>query len=389
MFAQLQGVRIAAIHTAVPQQEIRIEDELEYYGGSLKKAERAKSMIGTDRRRVAYPGQTASDLCHAAASELFAVHPEEKQSIEALIFVTQSPDFDQPATACTLQHRLGLPQSCATFDVNQGCAGYVYGLWLAGTMVASGSCSSVLLLVGDAPYRPRDPRNRIMAPIFGDAGSATLITRDADAAPLFFSIGTDGAGFSHIIQPGGRARVPFSDKFENNNAFFKDIQGADGYPWRLCDTYMDGPAVFNFTLRVIPEHIRDFLMRSGADIAKIDYFVLHQANKQIISEIARKAGLPQEKTPSATFSRYGNLSSASIPAALCDLFGQDGSIGQRKIMLCGYGIGLTWASCLWEPTNCACTSVLSVPAPDSDSTLPEAQIRYWCRYIQGERDATC
>ena len=128
MFAQLKGVHIAAIHTAVPQQEIRIEDELQYYGESPKKAERAKSMIGTDRRRVAYPGQTASDL--------FIAHPEEKQRIEALIFVTQSPDFDQPATACALQHRLGLPQSCATFDVNQGCAGYVYGLWLAGNMVA-------------------------------------------------------------------------------------------------------------------------------------------------------------------------------------------------------------------------------------------------------------
>ena len=388
MFAQLKGVHIAAIHTAVPQQEIRIEDELQYYGESPKKAERAKSMIGTDRRRVAYPGQTASDLCQAAANELFIAHPEEKQRIEALIFVTQSPDFDQPATACALQHRLGLPQSCATFDVNQGCAGYVYGLWLAGTMVASDSCSSVLLLVGDAPYRPRDQRNRIMAPIFGDAGCATLITKDTDASPLIFSIGTDGAVFSHIIQPGGRARVPFSDKFENNRAFFEDIQGADGYPWRLCDTYMDGPAVFNFTLRVIPEHIRDFLTKSGVDIAEIDHFVLHQANKQIISEIARKAGLPLEKTPSATFSRYGNLSSASIPAALCDLFGEDGSTGHRKIMLCGYGIGLTWASCLWEPKNCACTPVQSVPAPDSDYASPEAQVEYWRRYIQGERDAT-
>ena len=386
MFAKLQGAHIAAIHTAVPQQEIRVEDELEYYGGSLKKAERAKAMIGTDRRRVAFPGQTASDLCQAAATDLFAAHPEEKQHIDALIFVTQSPDFDQPATACTLQHRLGLPQSCATFDVNQGCAGYVYGLWLAGTMVASGSCGSVLLLVGDAPYRPRDLRNRIMAPIFGDAGSATLIKRDVDAAPLIFSIGTDGAGFAHIIQPGGRARVPFSEKFENNRAFFEDIQGADGYPWRLCDTYMDGAAVFNFTLRVIPEHIREFLERSGADAAGIDYFILHQANRQIISEIARKAGLPLEKTPFETFSRYGNLSSASIPASLCDLFGQSGSTGKRKIMLCGYGIGLTWASCLWEAANCACAPVLSVPAPDSESASPEAQVKFWCKYIQGERN---
>ena len=109
---------------------------------------------------------------------------------------------------------------------------------------------------------------------------------------------------------------------------------------------------------------------------------------QIISEIARKAGLPLEKTPSATFSRYGTLSSASIPAALCDLFGEDGSTGHRKIMLCGYGIGLTWASCLWEPKNCACTPVQSVPAPDSDYASPEAQVEYWRRYIQGERDAT-
>ena len=138
MFAKIHGARIAAIRAAVPTQKICIEDELEYYGGSLKKAQRAKAMIGIDRRRPAWPGQTASDLCYAAASSLLADHPDVKENIDALIFVSQSPDYPLPATACILQERLGLPQTCAAFDVNQGCAGFVYGLWLASSLASSG-----------------------------------------------------------------------------------------------------------------------------------------------------------------------------------------------------------------------------------------------------------
>ena len=168
MFATFHDVAIKAIAVAVPEHEITIEDELEYYGGSEKKAKRAQKMIGVDKRRIAAIGQTASDFCEAACKKVFQMCPEA-QTADALIFVSQSPDFRIPATACILQKKLNLSQDCAAFDINQGCAGYVYGLWVAASMIASKACQNVLLLVGDVATPPLDIRNRITAPIFGDA----------------------------------------------------------------------------------------------------------------------------------------------------------------------------------------------------------------------------
>lgn len=183
--AILSHVRLDAVYAAVPEREIRIEDELEYYGGSRKKAERARKIIGTDRRRIAWPGLKASDLCLAAAGRLLDEREVDRAFVDALILVTQSPDFDLPATACRLQETLGLSRHCAAFDVNQGCSGYVYGLWMAAGLIASGACSRVLLLAGDAPYMPRPANNRIIAPISAtEAAPACSRGKKARAWPL-------------------------------------------------------------------------------------------------------------------------------------------------------------------------------------------------------------
>lgn len=379
MFVKIPNTRIVAVRAAVPSQEIKIEDELEYYGGSLKKAERAKNMIGTCCRRQAYPNQTASDLCFSAAEDLLENYPHLRENTDALIFVSQSPDYDFPATACILQNRLGLSRNCAAFDVNQGCAGYIYGLWLAASLLNSG-CNNILLLAGDVPYRKRNPRNRIIAPIFGDGGSATYLCRDEAEKPLFFSIETDGSGYDYIIMPAGRGRLPFSEDFSQNKSFFTDIVDSHGLPWRLCDTYMNGKEVFGFTLSVVPEHIKEFIKKTEYNTDKIDYFILHQANRQIISEIAKKAGLPTDKTPSSSFSKFGNLSSASIPTALCDLLGNEVISRQTRMLLCGYGVGLTWGSCLWEFDRCDFGPVIDVVDPHFAG--PEEQTNNWINFIE-------
>jgi len=382
MFSILPNVAIRAVSVAVPEHEIRLEDELEYYDGSMKKAERARAMIGIDRRRIAFPGQTASDLCAAAAVKLFCEVPEAHKA-DALVFVTQSPDFDFPATACILQDKLGLSQDCASFDVNQGCAGYIYGLWIASNMISSGSCKNVLLLAGDVPYRARDTNNRIISPIFGDGGSATLLSFDSNAENLTFCLKTNGKEFADIIMVAGRSRVPFSPINEENNIFFKDIIDNNGSTWRLCETYMDGHAVFNFTMRVIPQHITDFLTRCGVAADDLDYAVLHQANAQIVNTIGRKAGLPKEKTPTAAFSKYGNLSSASIPCALCDLFSSTGSISNRRLLLCGFGVGLAWGSCLWKSEHCICLPICDVKKTKFSK---EENVNFWKMYIEGNKN---
>ncbi|MBD5417265.1 MAG: ketoacyl-ACP synthase III [Desulfovibrio sp.] len=381
MFHELHHIRIAGLRAAVPANEIRLEDEAAYYGGSLKKVARMRATLGMDRRRVCPPDVTASDLCAHAARALLNDMPGVIDNIDALVFVSQSPDWKQPATACELQHRLGLPTSCATFDVNQGCSGYVYGLWIASSLVGAGAARQALLLVGDAHAGGRDPRNRVMAPVFGDGGSATLLVRDETAPPLQFGFGTNGQEFETIITPGGQARIPLLRDAAANAVLAEDILDPMGNPWQLGDAWMDGGAVFNFTMDVVPPHIEAALHHASLSTDDIAMLILHQANTQIVRTIAEKAGFPPEKAPGDSFSRYGNLAAASIPAALCDAFGHVASPG--KILMCGYGIGLAWGSCLCDLEHWNCSPTLDF-TPDPDRPTRAARVERWQKILRGE-----
>lgn len=380
MFYDLNDVSIAAVRTAVPKNEIRLEDEAEFYGGSLKKIARLRATLGMDRRRICLPDVTASDLCACAATHLLDDYPEYRQKIDALIFVSQGPDWYQPATACELQHRLGLPQTCAAFDVNQGCAGYVYGLWLAGSILTAGA-RAVLLLVGDADAGGRDVRNRIISPVFGDGGSATLLLKRPGAPVMHMGFGTDGSGFETIIIPGGQARIPFSRKPEENVDLMTDFTDPAGNPWRLLDTYMDGGAVFNFTMDVVPGHLAEALSHAHLTPADVDWLILHQANKHIVETLAEKVGIPREKTPVATFGNYGNLASASVPAVLCDAF--SGLRDPGMTLMCGYGIGLAWGSCVCRLENLDCAPVIDFE-PDPGRPTRAERIERWKKIFSGE-----
>lgn len=377
----LRNVRLKAVYAAVPEQEITIESELAYYG-SFKKLERARRMLGTDRRRVTWDNLTASDLCKAAAERLLREQDVDRQTLDAIIFVSQSPDYELPATAGILQHTLGLSNSCAAFDVNQGCSGYVYGLWLGGSLIGSGACRRVLLLAGDANTARRDVRNRVTAPILCDGGSASLLEYDATAAPIPFSLGTDGSGFRHLLIPGGRSRVPFARDLEGNKVFFTDITTSSGTPWRLGEVYMNGLEVFKFILDVVPGHLQQFLTYCDTTQDAIDWVILHQANKQIVEAVADKSGFPLPKVPCETFSRYGNLSSASVPATFCDTFGKAGTSGRQRLLLSGFGVGFSWASCLIEARDIACAPVLDVRPPEG-APGPKEWLSYWISVLSG------
>lgn len=378
-FHRLSGVRIRAIRAALPETEIRLEEEAEHYADK-KKAARLRLALGMHRRRVAPPDVTASDLCAFAAENLLAAHPDARADTDALIFVSQSPDWHQPPTACELQHRLGLPRSCAAFDVNQGCAGYVYGLWLAGALIASGAARRVLLLAGDVHAAGRDMRNRVTSPVFGDGASATLLKRDADAPDLLFGLGTDGSGFEAIITPAGNARIPISFDPEANVDLVTPVFDREGNPWRLVDTWMDGGAVFNFTMQTVPAHIRELM--AHADNGAIDALILHQANRHIVESIAERAGFSRKLAPSSSFSSYGNLAVASIPVQLCESFGQGRAPG--RLLLCGYGIGLSWASCLCEPGPWDCAPPLTF-LPDPGRPTRAQRIESWKQRFRGEK----
>jgi 3-oxoacyl-[acyl-carrier-protein] synthase III len=323
-----QGVAVRGIVACVPSHVETFDDLAARFGADA--ARRVADATGIESRRLAEPGQCFSDLAYAAAAGLLADLGWAADSVDALIVVTQTPDYKLPGVAPLLQHRLGLSRGCAAFDVGLGCSGYVYGLWLAAHLIAGGAARRVLLSAGDATSQLVDKDDRATAPLFGDAATATALERDDQAPPMTFALGTDGAGAPYLTAAGGGARRP------------------DEKP-RL---FMDGTQVFAFTLREAPANIAAVLAAGGHSVADMDFVVLHQANRQMLERLARKIGATPEQTVLA-LADYGNTSSASIPLAICSALQQKLSVGRRKrLLLSGFGVGWSWgaATLSLEPT---------------------------------------
>lgn len=341
--SQFKKARITGVVTCVPKTERLLDDELELFGGNAKQLARLKKTIGLDRRRVVDPDTTSLDLCEAATRRLLKETGAVIESIDALIFVTQTPDHPQPCNAALLHGRLELQASVAALDVNLGCSGYVYGLWLAHMMIESGGCQRVLLLAGDTISRVVNPRDRATAPLFGDGGSATLVEKDEQAPRSFFCLNTDGRGAKHLIVPAGGQRCPTSpatvEEFEDEGG---NIRSGE-------NLFMDGAEIFNFSITEEPKAVKDLVDYAGVSLESVDYFVFHQANRYILSNIAKRLKLDVDKVPMRTVECFGNQSSASIPSAICGELSEPLSVAKsRKILLSGFGVGLSWASCLVE-----------------------------------------
>ncbi len=389
-FTSFADVSIKAICACVPKDEICIDDELAMYGNDKSKLSRVKKIAGLHTRRVAQPGLTAADLCMQAARTLslsLSLSHCDFSSIDCLIFVSQTPDYPAPATSFIIQKELGLSKDCALFDVNLGCSGYIYGLWLAACMIASGSVKKVLLLAGDAGFSYINQANRIIAPIFGDAGSATLVEYKAGAPALHFSLGNDGKGYEAIIRPGGGFRIPHIRT--NDREYTREVADRQGNPWTLAgagNIWMDAKAVFDFTMSYVPEHIKDFLAHLDLRPDELDFLILHQANAQIVKNIMHSTGFSAAQTPIETLKKYGNQSVASIPCVICDQLAERSAAGGRlRMLLCGYGIGFSWGSCLGDFTGLQCCKIQDFDSPEPDLSR-EARIAEWHKKFSGEID---
>ena len=308
--SKLKGARLEGVVTCVPPTEKCIDDEIELFGGNAKQIARLKKTIGLDRRRVVDEGITALDLCASAAEHLLKTASIDPDTVDGMLFVTQTADYSQPCNAAVLHGRLGLSKNCAALDVNLGCSGYVYGLWLAHTMVSTGACQRVLLLAGDTLSRQVNPRDRSVAPVFGDGGSATLVQACADSE-AWFSLHTDGSGYEKLMVPAGGMRTPRGPETQTEK------RDEEGNVRSLENLFMDGPEIFNFSITEEPQSVREMLDFAELNIDSIDHFIFHQANKYILGNIAKRLGLDFAKVPMETVGRYGNQSSASIPCAIC------------------------------------------------------------------------
>ncbi len=338
--AHAHGARIAGVVSCVPPKVVGNDFFTERFGDKV--ADVVK-MTGVQTRHWVENGVTTSDLCERAATRLLEALAWERESVDAIIFVSQTPDYRLPATACTLQHRLGLPAGIVAFDVPLGCSGYPYGLWLAMMMVQTGAARRVLLAVGDTSTIMNDPDDRSTVMLFGDAGTATAIEAHEGDAPATFILGTDGSGAENLIVPKG--------------AFRSCAQHAKFADYPNDTLYMDGGEIFNFTLKAVPALIRDTAAAAEHDLGDYDAFVLHQANAFMIRHLAKKAKLQPERVP-INIDRFGNTSSATIPLVLTTDLAESLQTGKRLLGMFGFGVGYSWASVSMEVGNLACAETL-------------------------------
>jgi 3-oxoacyl-[acyl-carrier-protein] synthase-3 len=333
--SQVCNVRIQGIASAVPDKVVSWREEIPVFGEVEMR--KITENTGIEERRIAPEGICTSDLCIAAAEPLLAELQIDRANIDCVILVTQTPDYFLPATACSIASRLGLSNNCAAFDVNLGCSGYTYGLWMASHLLASGGASRVLLLAGETASRPVHPCDRSARPLFGDAGTATVLETSSDATPIHFRFGTDGSGQNSLIIPAGGERQRRSEQT------CRVERGADGNSRTLENLFMDGAEIFSFTIERVPPLLLQTVEDAGWSVSDVDAFVLHQANGFMLKNLARFAGIPLEKVPIA-LRNFGNTSSASIPLALTTSMRDQMANGPLKLVLAGFGVGFSWCS---------------------------------------------
>lgn len=327
----LKNVRFAGMATCVPK---RIVSNLTDCKPQIRtERERLVRNIGIETRRMAQDWQCFSDLAFDATEKLLDSLQWQREEIDALIVVTQSPDYLIPATAIILQERLRLPQTTVAFDVNLGCSAYPFGIHLLGSMISAGGIKKGLLLVGDRSASLNDP-------IFSDAGTATALKFDADAPPMYFDLNSDGSGYKAIMLPVGGHREPVG--IQHLIPYRED----ENDHWhRATDLVLDGPAVLSFSTQRVPPAVEKLLAYAGAGKDEIDYFIFHQANRMINETIRKKLGLPAEKVPSSLHD-FGNSSGASLPVTMTARINKELEAGRKRVLLSGFGIGLSWGTAL-------------------------------------------
>lgn len=347
-----ENVGITALAACVPRHIINnYEYDLDVW--PREEVRQVVDKVGVFERRFADENTCSSDLCFAAAERLFADNVIDRNEIDLLVFLSQTPDYRMPATSILLQDRLGLPMSTMAFDISLGCSGFISALSIVYGMMQNHGFRKALLLDGETRSKVYSRKDRREAFIFGDAGVAALIERDEKFGISHFSINSDGSRGNLIMIPGGGYRNMSSvetlrekvvDEYGNIRT---DEQG-----------YMNGADVFNFVIVEVPKDIKRLMEAAGEDIQSMDYYVFHQANAFINNHIAKKLRLPAEKIP-WTIQKYGNTSSVSVPLTIVSEL-KDKMQGQKKLMLNAFGVGMAWATAIVPFVDCRISEIVEL-----------------------------
>jgi 3-oxoacyl-[acyl-carrier-protein] synthase-3 len=294
--------------------------------------------IGIRQRHIAQEDETSLDLAFEASQLLFKTY--DKKRVDFLLLCTQSPDYFLPTSACILQEKLGLRNNIGAFDFNLGCSGFVYGLAIAKGLVVANLAESVLLVTSETYSKFIYPKDRSNRMIFGDGAAATIIEKSGKDLIKEFSLGTNGSGYNNLIVKNGAARNRFGKNVQ-------EIEYSSGNITTDNHLYMNGPAIFNFTIEAIPVVIEDALKKNHLNMEQVDYFIFHQANKYMLDYLRTKMNIPSERFY-VNMENTGNTVSATIPIAMKDCLDNKIIKSGDKVLLVGFGVGYSWGATIVE-----------------------------------------
>lgn len=345
----VSGVSLRGISVAVPSSK---EDNSQLDSLSDRARKEVVEQVGIRYRSIAPEGVTAADLCQTSADKLLAELGWDPKNIGLLVFVTQTPDHIVPGTATQLQQKLKFGNNAISLDMNQGCAGYVYGLSVVSGMMKTYNINRALLLVGDTITRMISKEDNSLRPIFSDAGSATALELDPTSEnKMVFRLGSNGSAFEAIHVRDGGARHPInSDSLKNETV-------SEGVSRQANQLDMNGQAVFTFGLSTVAAEIKALLEGQGRSETDIDHLVLHQANRLLNNAIVRKVGFPKEKAPSSLY-EFGNTSCATIPVTLVSQLREVLQKEKLNLLLSGFGVGLSWGNVILTTDHVVCPEVI-------------------------------
>jgi 3-oxoacyl-[acyl-carrier-protein] synthase-3 len=323
-----KNVEIKSIATCLPEKVVEMSSYSDKFGEKV--VQETINGSGIERLHIATDGETTGDLCQRAAELIFEKENFDRNTIDGVIFVSQTFDYYNPATSCVLQGKLGLSKDCVCFDISYGCSGYINGIFQAASLISSGACNTVLVMAGDTNSKMHKTENKSSVMVFGDAGSATIVSRGD--SNLAFHIMTNGYDYKTVI----RDDLGFRKWPQNHYAGYESEEPP-----------MQGDDVFSFIVSVGPRTIKSVLELAGWDKDEVDFYGLHQATKITVDFMRRKLKLAHPERAPFDIQNYGNTGPTTVPMVLTDWPYRSESVDTstwHKVVLAAYGVGLSWGS---------------------------------------------
>ena len=341
MYLNFKNKQITGILSIIPKNEVLFEDEMHNYNFSVNQTLQLKKLMGFNKHRIVKTEACISDLCIYGFNYLFENNLLAKDEIDAIILLTNTPDYILPPTSNIIQGKLELKEDMICLDINQGCGGFMVGLMQAFMLLDQPGIKKVALVNADILSRKSSPKDRSFYPLLGDAAAITII-ENKESSEIIQFMKMDGKGAETIIIPAGGLKNPYN---EATNQLKEDESGNLRNDNHI---YMDGTEIFNFVMKKIPPMINELLDKYSLVVDDIDYFMMHQPNKFMLDKLAKKLNIPPAKMPTNIVENLGNSASVTIPNAITYNLGKSLLTGKNKICMAAFGEGLIWSALIMD-----------------------------------------